>query len=95
MLHYKLTLKFHANVEAFLEAAKGTSLPLSFVDMTRSLCYASVHFLILYGSFEETFTRFTSEQPVMIAADFVTTHGAKLLDDVLGVCLVTNCACSG
>lgn len=63
--------------------------------MARSLCYASVHFLVLNGSFEETFAGFAGQQPVVIAADLVTAYGAELLDDVLGVCLVTNCAGSG
>lgn len=51
-----LTFEFHANIEALLEAAKWTALPLCFVYVAGSFSDTRVHLLVLNGPLEETLT---------------------------------------
>jgi hypothetical protein len=50
-----LTFEFHADAQTFLESTMRTSFPLRLVDETGFIVDASIDFLILNGSLEETF----------------------------------------
>ena len=80
-----LTFELHADVEALLEPAEGTPLPLGLVDVTAALGHARVDLLVLHSPLEEALAGLAREQAVVVAGHLVAAHGAQLLDHVLGV----------
>lgn len=53
----ELTFQFHADVQALLETAVRTPLPLTFVYVAASVCDTLVHFLVLHRALEKSFAR--------------------------------------
>lgn len=81
----KLTLQFHAHLEALLESTVGTTLALCLIDVTGSFGDAGVDLLVLHGALEEALAGLAGEQAIMIAAHLVATHGAQLLEEMLEI----------
>lgn len=84
---YPLTLQYHPLFHALLEPAILTSIPLRLCNLTVTIRNTSIHSFILYRPFEETFTPFTSDDPIvqpcsLIFADH-TDHGLVLLFSTL------------
>ena len=61
-----VTFNLHSNFTALLEPAGTALLSSSKSDITRSSSVACVCLLVLYGSLEEAFTRFTCLYTVVI-----------------------------
>lgn len=59
-----LTGQHHSLLKALFEATELTSVPLSFVNLTIPIGYATINALILHSSFEETFASEKQEKMV-------------------------------
>lgn len=79
------TFELHADLEALLEPAEGTPLPLGLVDVTAALGDARVNLFVLHSPLEEALAGLAGEQAVVVAGNLVATHGTKFLDHVFGV----------
>lgn len=80
-----LTFKFHADVQALLEAAVRTPLPLTFVNVATAVRDTLVHFLVLYSTLKKSFARLARQQAVVVSGHLITAHWTQLLDALFGV----------
>jgi len=72
--------QLHPHIQALLEPAVGTPLPLTLIDVTVPIGNTCVHFLVLHCPLEEPFTRLTGEEAVVVSGDLVPAHGTQLID---------------
>lgn len=80
-----LTFQFHADLEALLEAAVGTPLPLGLVYVAASVGHTRVHLLVLHGPLEEALAGLAGEKTVVVTGHLVAAHRTQLLDAFLRV----------
>lgn len=81
----ELTFKFHADVQALLEAAVRTPLPLTFVNVATAVRHTLIHFLVLHRALEKSLARFTRQQSVVVSGHLIAAHWTQLLDALFGV----------
>ena len=69
-----VTCKDHAFLKTLLESTVLTTIALGFVNLTISIRYAGIYSFVLNSSFEETFTSFTCDDPIMKTSGSVLTY---------------------